>query len=69
MRVLDARAFRRAVISSEPNAVVHGATALANVRFSKNLDRTFAQTNRLRTWRQGFAAVYSAELAAEQLAT
>jgi 2-alkyl-3-oxoalkanoate reductase len=47
--LLDARAVRRAVIGSEPNAIVHEATALANVRFSRNLDRTFAQTNRLRT--------------------
>ena len=32
-----------------PDAIVHQATALADVRFSRNLDRTFAQTNLLRT--------------------
>jgi nucleoside-diphosphate-sugar epimerase len=46
--VLDAAAVRRAVLESEPDAIVHQATALADVRFSRNLDRTFAQTNRLR---------------------
>jgi 2-alkyl-3-oxoalkanoate reductase len=56
--LLDARAVRRAVIGSEPNAIVHEATALANVRFSRNLDRTFAQTNRLR--RQGTDALLAA---------
>ncbi len=30
-------------------AIVHQATALADVRFSRNLDRSFAPTNRLRT--------------------
>ena len=47
--LLDARAVRKAVLDSEPEAIVHQATALADVRFSRNLDRTFAQTNRLRT--------------------
>lgn len=47
--LLDARAVRRAVLQHEPEAIVHQATALANVRFSRSLDRTFAQTNRLRT--------------------
>jgi 2-alkyl-3-oxoalkanoate reductase len=47
--LLDAGAVRTAVLEAEPDAIVHQATALANVRFSRNMDRTFAQTNRLRT--------------------
>ena len=47
--LLDARAVRKAVLEAEPEAIVHQATALANARFSRNLDRAFAQTNRLRT--------------------
>jgi nucleoside-diphosphate-sugar epimerase len=47
--LLDASAVRKAVFETEPEAIVHQATALANVRFSRNLDRTFALTNRLRT--------------------
>jgi nucleoside-diphosphate-sugar epimerase len=47
--VLDARAVRKAVLEAHPDAIVHQATALANARFSRNLDRTFAETNRLRT--------------------
>src|SRR5215468_8615576 len=47
--LLDARAVRKAVLDSSPDAVVHQATALANVRFGRNLDKTFATTNRLRT--------------------
>jgi nucleoside-diphosphate-sugar epimerase len=41
-------AARTAVLEAKPEAIVHEATALANARFSKNLDRTFAQANRLR---------------------
>jgi nucleoside-diphosphate-sugar epimerase len=47
--LLDARAVRAAVLDAEPDAIVHQATALAGVSFSRNLDRSFAQTNRLRT--------------------
>jgi nucleoside-diphosphate-sugar epimerase len=47
--LLDPGAVRKAVLEAQPDAIVHQATALANVRFTKNLDRTFAQTNRLRT--------------------
>ncbi|HUK72353.1 MAG TPA: NAD(P)-dependent oxidoreductase [Streptosporangiaceae bacterium] len=47
--LLDARAVRKAVFETEPEAIVHQATALAGVRFSRNLDRSFAPTNRLRT--------------------
>jgi len=47
--LLDARAVRRAVLETRPEAIVHQATALANARFSRNLDRSFALTIRLRT--------------------
>jgi 2-alkyl-3-oxoalkanoate reductase len=47
--VLDARAVRKAVLETEPDAIVNQATALTDVRFSKNLDSSFVQTNRLRT--------------------
>jgi 2-alkyl-3-oxoalkanoate reductase len=46
--LLDARAVRRAVIEHEPEAIVHEATALANVKFSRNFDKTGARTNELR---------------------
>jgi 2-alkyl-3-oxoalkanoate reductase len=47
--LLDARAVRKAVLEAAPDAIVHQATALANARFGRNFDRTFARTNRLRT--------------------
>src|SRR5215472_14857372 len=47
--LLDASAVRAAVLDSKPDAIVHQATALANVKFGRNLDKTFATTNRLRT--------------------
>ncbi len=47
--LLDARAVRTAVLDAKPDAIVHEATALADLRFSRNLDRGFALTNRLRT--------------------
>src|SRR5260370_33358146 len=47
--LLDARAVRTAVLETKPEAIVHQATALADARFGRNLDRTFAPTNRLRT--------------------
>jgi nucleoside-diphosphate-sugar epimerase len=46
--LLDPRAVRRAVLKAAPDAIVHEATALANVRFGRNFDRIFATTNRLR---------------------
>ena len=55
---LDARAVREAVQRADPDAIVHQATALANARFGRNLDRTFAQTNRLR--RDGTDALLAA---------
>ena len=56
--LLDARAVREAVREAEPEAIVHEATALADVNFSKNLDRSFEQTNRLR--REGTDALLAA---------
>jgi 2-alkyl-3-oxoalkanoate reductase len=47
--LLDARAVRTAVLDSNPDAIVHQATALANIKFSRSLDKPFATTNRLRT--------------------
>ena len=47
--LLDPNAVHEAVLEARPDAIVHQATALADVKFAKNLDRTFAQTNRLRT--------------------
>jgi 2-alkyl-3-oxoalkanoate reductase len=47
--LLDAAAVLKAVLEAEPDAIIHQATALANARFSRKLDRTFAATNRLRT--------------------
>jgi nucleoside-diphosphate-sugar epimerase len=47
--LLDPRAVREAVLKAQPDAVVHEATALADARFTRKFDRTFAQTNRLRT--------------------
>jgi nucleoside-diphosphate-sugar epimerase len=46
--LLDARAVRKAVLETQPDAIVHQATALANTKFGRNLDKTFAKTNRLR---------------------
>jgi nucleoside-diphosphate-sugar epimerase len=56
--LLDARAVRKAVLEAKPDAIIHQATALANVRFSRNLDRSFAETNRLR--REGTDALLAA---------
>ena len=47
--LLDRAAVRRAVLEAAPDAVVHQATALAELTFSRNFDRVFARTNRLRT--------------------
>ena len=47
--LLDADAVRMTVLAAEPDAIVHQATALATARFTRNLDRTFEETNRLRT--------------------
>ena len=47
--LLDAAAVHKALLGNKPDAIVHEATALANARLARNLDRSFAQTNRLRT--------------------
>ena len=47
--LLDARAVRKAVLDGKPDAIVHQATALADIKFGRSLDKTFATTNRLRT--------------------
>jgi nucleoside-diphosphate-sugar epimerase len=47
--LLHAGAVREVVLEVQPDAIVHQATALANAKFGRSLDRTFAPTNRLRT--------------------
>jgi nucleoside-diphosphate-sugar epimerase len=47
--LLDTDAVSKAVLESEPEAIVHQATALANVKFSRSLDKSFTKTNELRT--------------------
>jgi len=47
--LLDARAVRKAVREANPDAIVHQATALANVKFSRNMDKVTAKTSELRT--------------------
>jgi len=47
--LLDADAVHRSVLGAAPDAIVHQATAFANARFTRNLDKQLAQTNRLRT--------------------
>jgi nucleoside-diphosphate-sugar epimerase len=47
--LLDARAVREAVREARPDAIVHEATALANVKFSRNMDKVTAKTSELRT--------------------
>jgi nucleoside-diphosphate-sugar epimerase len=56
--LLASGAVRRAVLETEPDAIVHQATALADVRFSRHLDRSFVETNRLR--REGTEALLAA---------
>jgi nucleoside-diphosphate-sugar epimerase len=55
---LDPGAVRGAVAAAEPDAIVNQATALADVTFSKELDRSFEQTNQLR--REGTDALLAA---------
>jgi nucleoside-diphosphate-sugar epimerase len=47
--LLDRGAVVAAVLHARPDAVVHQATALSDVRDFKHFDRSFAVTNRLRT--------------------
>jgi 2-alkyl-3-oxoalkanoate reductase len=46
--LLDPAAVRSAVLEARPEAIVHEATAIADIDF-KEFDRSFADTNRLRT--------------------
>jgi nucleoside-diphosphate-sugar epimerase len=46
--LLDKASVRQAVLETAPVAIIHQATALANVRFGRSLDRSFGPTNRLR---------------------
>ena len=46
---LDAAAVREAVLLARPDVVVHQLTALAGLDLGRDFDKTFAETNRLRT--------------------
>jgi nucleoside-diphosphate-sugar epimerase len=47
--VLDRPAVLKALAAAKPDAIVHQATALTGLSDFKHFDRSFAQTNRLRT--------------------
>jgi nucleoside-diphosphate-sugar epimerase len=47
--LLDPHAVGEALRAAKPEAIVHEATALTNLSDFKHFDRSFAQTNRLRT--------------------
>jgi nucleoside-diphosphate-sugar epimerase len=47
--LLDSRAVRKAIADTKPDAIIHHATALAGLSDFKHFDRSFAQTNQLRT--------------------
>ena len=47
--LLNAGAVRKAVLETEPEAIVHEATALANAKWGRDVDKTMAKTNELRT--------------------
>jgi 2-alkyl-3-oxoalkanoate reductase len=61
--LLDPGAVRRAVLEAKPDAIVHQATSLTDVKFSKNLDASFVATNRLR--REGTDTLVAAAREAE----
>jgi nucleoside-diphosphate-sugar epimerase len=63
LNLLDAAAVRKAVLDAKPDAIIHEATALGGRGFSRKLDRTFADTNRLRT--EGTDALLAAAAAAQ----
>jgi nucleoside-diphosphate-sugar epimerase len=46
---LDAEELRAAVVAAEPDVVVHQLTALSGLGMTRNFDKAFAVTNRLRT--------------------
>src|SRR3989442_15741718 len=56
--LLDREAVREAVARTRPDAIIHQATALAGLSDFKNFDRSFAETNQLRT--QGTDALLAA---------
>jgi nucleoside-diphosphate-sugar epimerase len=47
--LLDPDTVRQAIVAARPDAIVHVATALAGISDTKHFDRSFAETNRLRT--------------------
>jgi 2-alkyl-3-oxoalkanoate reductase len=47
--LLNRDAVREAIAASRPDAIIHQATSLAGVTDIKHFDRSFTQTNRLRT--------------------
>jgi nucleoside-diphosphate-sugar epimerase len=47
--LLDSDAVLKAVLAARPEAIVHEATSLAELKDFKHFDRSFALTNRLRT--------------------
>jgi 2-alkyl-3-oxoalkanoate reductase len=47
--VLDKAAVRAAVVGTRPEAIIYQATALSGVAMSRNMDRSFGPTSRLRT--------------------
>jgi nucleoside-diphosphate-sugar epimerase len=47
--LLDPGAVREVVVEAKPDAIVHQATALTGLSDFKHFDRSFAETNRLRT--------------------
>src|SRR2546428_318072 len=46
---LDREAVREAVAAAQPAAIIHQGTAPSGLTDFKNFNRTFSQTNRLRT--------------------
>jgi 2-alkyl-3-oxoalkanoate reductase len=46
---LDAKSVRDAVAAARPDAIIYQSTALTGISDFKHLDRSFTQTNRLRT--------------------
>src|SRR5260221_10790871 len=47
--VLDKAAVRAAIAGTRPDAIIYQASALAGVAMSRNMDRSFGPTSRLRT--------------------
>ena len=49
LNLLDTPAVRTTVLDNEPEAIIHQATALTNVKFGRNMDKVTAKTSELRT--------------------